>query len=429
LFFQNLTDEDLDNASNNKDLPTPSTAKSSQRCRRPVISNQSKLALRSSNITFPFEIGWETYGDNDDDTDDNNDARTDKDEDAEQQIFLRLMTPSDLDDIIPMCIEEFGTGPTTRLRDFPGLQSFLITTGLKTSSTMTPNAMFPAPASLTSQIASWWDRLWLEPFIRWALTSKMLSSGNHKRSSVNRTDVQLSDPVLLVLCQRRRRPEPKSIFKKKRKDGRSSEDELKVESHPLEENIVGMVEISLQPIEYDKNPPAFPVPRWIKEQYSRINDLGPLEGWVTNLLVPPTARGRGYSKILMWATEGIAKKWNCHSIYLHADADIRSGRIPQRLYEGLGYKVVHGNPMTFRAFQQKYRRQRYGQNRPASPSVSTAASKYNDDYDDMFAWAADASRSAGLSPFSSSIRMVQGAALLCYRKNLVNIDQDDYYSL
>ena len=42
----------------------------------------------------------------------------------------------------------------------------------------------------------------------------------------------------------------------------------------------------------------------------------------------------------MAATEGIAKSWNVGLIYLHADADRSSGKVPQSLYEGLGYQVV-----------------------------------------------------------------------------------------
>jgi GNAT superfamily N-acetyltransferase len=32
-----------------------------------------------------------------------------------------------------------------------------------------------------------------------------------------------------------------------------------------------------------------------------------MQGWVTNLLIDPKYRGFGYSKILMAATEGIAR--------------------------------------------------------------------------------------------------------------------------
>jgi GNAT superfamily N-acetyltransferase len=61
---------------------------------------------------------------------------------------------------------------------------------------------------------------------------------------------------------------------------------------------------------------------------------------VTNLLVGDSHRGRGYSKVLLKAVEGLARSWNCGAIYLHVDADTVSGRIPQELYRGLGYKPV-----------------------------------------------------------------------------------------
>lgn len=146
-----------------------------------------------------------------------------------------------------------------------------------------------------------------------------------------------------------------------------------------DESIVGMVELSLQPPIFDRNPPALPLPRWVKESLASKTELGTVQGWVTNLLIDPSYRGRGYSKVLMAATEGVAKSWKCRYIFLHADADIRSGRIPQRLYEGLGYTIVTG--------QGK----------------------------EEYSWAGTAS---GLDQFSS-IRMVDGVALLCFSKKLV----------
>lgn len=97
-----------------------------------------------------------------------------------------------------------------------------------------------------------------------------------------------------------------------------------------------MVEVSLQAPEADKNPPPFPFPLWYKALYGRLTGSR-LQGWVTNLLIDPRYRGSGYSKP---ATEGIAKSWGCHYIYLHSDADYRSGKTAQALYKRLGYEVV-----------------------------------------------------------------------------------------
>lgn len=338
--------------------------------RRRTVSDTTIKALQSRNVTFPFEVQWE-------DPDDEDEGATRRQEpeiegDETHRLILRFMTPDDLTQLLPMCIDEFGTGPTTTLQEFPLLQP--------------------------TQIPKWWDRFLLEPMVRWALLAKLQANHNHidnlLKHNQERVDV-VQDPAMLVLCRRGPR---RSIFKHKDKptsDGK----------HKDFDTIVGMVELSLQPIEYDKNPPAFPVPRWMKQLYSRVKNLGHLEGWVTNVLVPPTARGLGYSKILMWATEGIARKWDCHYIYLHADADIQSGRIPQTLYERLGYTVVEGN------------------RRPQRRGRTSLSSSFGNTIDeDLYAWAGDDSHTAAGLSFLSSIRMVQGVPLLCYCKNLKEDD-------
>merc|ERR1740117_1528571 len=113
-----------------------------------------------------------------------------------------------------------------------------------------------------------------------------------------------------------------------------------------EERIVGMVELSLQPPNADRNPPALPLPKWIKSELASLTQLGSLQGWVTNLLIDSSCRGLGYSKVLMAATEGIAKHaWDCNYLFLHADADVTSGKIPQSLYNNLGYDLVKGSTL------------------------------------------------------------------------------------
>jgi hypothetical protein len=147
-----------------------------------------------------------------------------------------------------------------------------------------------------------------------------------------------------------------------------------------------MVELSLQPPDLNRNPPAAPLPLEFKQTLARRTEIGTVQGWITNLLIDPTCRGLKYSKILMAATEGIAKTWGCTYIFLHADADLRSGKIPQRLYESLGYEVVTGNG--------------------------------KDDY----TWAGPSSTS--LNQFSA-IRMIDGTALLCYSKRLEEEEEEE----
>jgi ribosomal protein S18 acetylase RimI-like enzyme len=207
-------------------------------------------------------------------------------------LTIRCMTEDDFDTIVPMCITEFGTGPTLSLTDFP----------------------WKDPTD--RKLADWWDRIYFEPMVTMALKAKLLSNKGRRLLP------PFGDPTVLVLTRH-------EIIK-------DDKDDTIVCPAPV---VVGMVELGKQVPESTKNPPAFPIPTWCKQLYCRLTGM-PLEGWVTNLLIGKEHRGLGYSKILMAATEGIAKSWNVGSIYLHADADRATGKVPQSLYEGLGYQVV-----------------------------------------------------------------------------------------
>ena len=255
--------------------------------------------LQSPDINLPFQILLE-----DDDSDE-----------TEEVLTVRFMTSSDLRFILPLCIYEFGTGPTVGLKDFPWQDLRLL--------------------------SMWWDCFYFEPSITFFFIAKM--SGNMLRPKTKQT---FEDPAVLVLSRQ----------------------------HNQTETVVGMVELSLQPADANRNPPALPLPLWLKELYCTVRGQT-LQGWVTNLLIDPKYRGLGYSKILMAATEGIARSWNRSAIYLHADADFKSGKIPQGLYKGLDYEVVT-------------------------------------EEDPQFAWMGD-----NFNPFSS-VRMIQGVPLLCFYKKL-----------
>jgi GNAT superfamily N-acetyltransferase len=256
--------------------------------------------LQSSNITLPFEVLFEE----------------DDDSDRKGTLIIRLMTPQDSKEIIPMCISEFGSGPTASLLDFPWQDM--------------------------RKISDWWDRVYFEPSIALALRAKMNANLASKHNA------GLEDPAVLVLC--RVRPE----------------DQI--------EKVVAMVELSLQAPEADRNPPTLPVPLQIKKLYCQVTGQR-LQGWVTNLLVDPKYRGLGYSKMLMAATEGVARSWGRDYIYLHADADFKTGKVSQGLYNGLGYQVVQ------------------------------------DDKTQM-GWMGN-----DFNPFSG-IRMIEGVPLLCFSKRL-----------
>jgi GNAT superfamily N-acetyltransferase len=103
-------------------------------------------------------------------------------------------------------------------------------------------------------------------------------------------------------------------------------------------SMIGMVEVSLQPLDPHKTAPAYVLPTEVKTLLSQITKT-PHVPYVSNLLIEPTHRGKGYSKILMAACENLVLSWGYSGIYLHVDADT-SGWKAQALYQGLGYQPV-----------------------------------------------------------------------------------------
>jgi len=118
------------------------------------------------------------------------------------------------------------------------------------------------------------------------------------------------------------------------------------ETNTYSEQIVGIAELSWQPPNPNSNAPPFVLPYFIKSLISRFapsrdeTDVGVPVGYISNVLVWKTRRGRGYARVLMAALEGIAKMWGCDDVRLHVDASEFSGRIARSLYWGLGYEGV-----------------------------------------------------------------------------------------
>jgi len=146
--------------------------------------------------------------------------------------------------------------------------------------------------------------------------------------------------------------------------------------------VVGMVELSKQPLDPNMNPGPMPVPMLMKNAYCKYKRLPPPNAWVTNLLIGEEYRGRGYSKTLMKAVEGLAKRWEFDTIYLHVDSDTQNGgRIPQNLYQRLGYRPVE------------------------------KTTDENETQEDDFSWMSN-------SNFQSGVYMVEGVPLLFMRREL-----------
>ena len=117
------------------------------------------------------------------------------------------------------------------------------------------------------------------------------------------------------------------------------------------EQIVGIAELSWQPPDPNSNAPPFVLPYYAKALISRFfvrgndgekvgGDSVVPKGYVSNVLVWKTRRGRGYGRVLMAACEGIANMWGCPDVSLHVDANEYSGGVARDLYKSLGYEGV-----------------------------------------------------------------------------------------
>jgi hypothetical protein len=200
---------------------------------------------------------------------------------GEDTLTIRFLEQRDLSTVVPMCVREFGTSPEPR--------------------------KFPWNNLNQRAIEAWLDSITFGPLVRLSLSTKILrcEQGN---------DESMPDivPDYNVLCL----------------------------ENSAAGGVVAIVELSVQPLDPLRNPPPIPLPMFFKEAYCESKGLPAPNAWISNLLVDENARGKGYSKMLMAATEGLAKQWGCDSISLHVDSDSVAGKVPQKLYERLGYEPV-----------------------------------------------------------------------------------------
>lgn len=123
-------------------------------------------------------------------------------------------------------------------------------------------------------------------------------------------------------------------------------EETDTSSAEFSEQIVGMAELSWQPPNPNSNAPPFVLPFFMKTLISRFapsrdgTSADKPVGYISNVLVWKTRRGRGYARVMMAALEGIAKNWGCDDVRLHVDANDYSGRTARGLYWSLGYEGV-----------------------------------------------------------------------------------------
>jgi len=105
------------------------------------------------------------------------------------------------------------------------------------------------------------------------------------------------------------------------------------------ETMFGMAEVSMQPPDPSRTSPPFVMPSYLKKVLASFYGSDSLP-YISNVLITNEYRGKGFSKVLMAACEGLAKSWGYYEAYLHVDADSSSGGPAQNLYNSLGYEPV-----------------------------------------------------------------------------------------
>ena len=206
------------------------------------------------------------------------------------QLSIRLMEYNDIESIVTMNVQEYGAGP----------------------------AYFPW--SNPSLIEAWIDRQYIRWLVDISCRIKLFNYLMEDDSSFTSSKPTATDHAILV-----------GILKENGDDAAAAVDG--------KNTLVGMIEVSLQPLNPQVTPSPIPVPIDMKRAVAVMTTrTSRLVGWITNLLIAPQHRGCGYSKYLIAASEQLAKSnWNCTSIHLHCDADPISGMVPQKLYKRLGY--------------------------------------------------------------------------------------------
>lgn len=206
---------------------------------------------------------------------------------SEETIVVRLMKQEDVKQIVDLCVKEYGeqdlAAPIRMPTDGKSLSSLL-------------------------------DRLTFRPYVDLVMRMKIT-----QQESLQQQEMACDHVVLVCTVN---------------KSGDSGDG--------ICETVIGMVDVSLQPVIPDRNPPAFPLPLWMKQLLGKLKGVE-LQAWVTNLLVAPGHRRRGYAKLLLAAADGMARRWNCRSVHLHCDASITTA---QRLYKSVGYRELEESSTT-----------------------------------------------------------------------------------
>ena len=233
-----------------------------------------------------------------------------------RRLVIRYLEEDDLDQVVRACVKEFGSqAPSPESGSLPG-------------------QLIQSPRSPIDELKDRFEDWTLSWTVQIGLTQRI------KR----RRDASAAEPDHHVIC-----------LVEEGRDGDTS-------NGRKGETVVGIVELSQQIPDPEQTAPPFIVSYPLKkalgsmgaENRAAVSMLGtdPLP-YISNVLVRPESRGKGYSRILMAAAEGLARDWIRERrrdggdtdnrppiVCLHVDADSRSGRAAQGLYKALGYVGV-----------------------------------------------------------------------------------------
>ena len=249
---------------------------------------------------------------------------------------LRLLQLSDIPQVANLCYQEygkFGSGSTAAKSSSTGGSLSSLGNG------QPPNQQSPLKRfqSLWNEMMNVLEDVCLIPLLYLALTSKWFLC---TMSMATNNPPFPKDHVVLVLELGH---ESTLDSTDQVQHNKNREDNKNLPS------LVGVVDLSLHEVRPDRRTPFFP--------QLFLFGSNPREPWVTNVLIAPTHRGQGWSKVLLGGCEWVARNWlssyqNHHqqqtmegkapsvswSMHLHCDAHPKTGRIAQQLYLSLGYQ-------------------------------------------------------------------------------------------
>lgn len=281
---------------------SPSTEEEENKNKMPSFTSNSKAVKRfppslleeltSSDLPLPYTFILNQNG-------------------QQRTLCLRHLEKSDLPSVVRMCVKEFGSYTPNSSSSNTGRPQELGTFDLNTSMNypFQEDVGFQIPAEIQKKMDDMWTMY--ENFVFAFVVQLGLDQRIERRQKSDQNSKIKPDHNVLAL----------------------------VDVTNEEEEVVGITEISLQPLKPTRTAPPFVLPLFMKHLLSKFDSDEPASpvAYVSNVLVKETHRGLGYGTILLSASEGRTKFMGYKDLYLHVDANT-SGKIAQSLYWSMGYE-------------------------------------------------------------------------------------------